>query len=385
MMPNARAGSDVRDVTALGDAYKSAVATPFVSTYSCDQSFCFPEGFSAKKYRGLLLCAVVQGGESATIHACWKNRDSLETDEPAFKAELHLEGARSRGPVAQLATLRSPWWKRHSISLGKAVLGLAALFGALSAIRDYFADLFVPPYISAYVQETASVDYPEGSRLVIPIKILNHGRFGRAIVALRGATLRSKVGPANSIPLELDTHDAQLPPGQIVEAHVLGTAPTLQRRDGPQDYELDVPMSASAGYFAGSRSVAFQKRTFKIWSDLAWRSSFNLVPSNNEVAYVALYIHSGRAFSSGTKGYLLADLPEAPDRVELVCCNATKINLIYSSGTKYRCKLEFKTGPLPAFQTSVQQVAIAFKRDLTPPEWERVSKSIQIRIDGGEI
>lgn len=374
-----------RELTELEDALDGAPATPVVVTYPCGPAYRLPDGFSTKKYRGLLLCVVVYGEEPA-IHTCWKSGDSLLVGEPLLRAELQLTTACSVSSVAQVATTKTPWWKRYSLSLGKVVLGIAALFGALSAIRDYFGDFFAPPTVSAYAQETAPVDYKEGSRIVIPIKILNQGRFGRATVTLNEAKLRSQGDTPGSIPLQLDTHNApQLQPGQTVEAHVLGTAPVLQQRDGPQDFELDVPMTASGGYLVADRSVAFQKRTFKIWPDLAWHVSFDPVPSNKAVAYVSLSIYSGRAFSAGTTGFLLIDLPEAPERVELVCCNATQTKLTYGSGANVRCKLEFKTGPLPAFQASLQKIAIAFRRDLSSVEWERVSNSVQARVEGGEI
>lgn len=373
-------------IFAAGKAFKESHSTPFAITYTCPPSFSLPETFKTRRHRGLLFCAVVRNASCGSVHACWTDRESLESGEPVLRAELGLNASSTPQAIAQIATVTSPWWKRHSLSLSKAVLAIAALFGALTAIRDYFADLFLRPSVTAYVQDSAAVDYKEGSRLILPLKILNQNRFGRAAVKLEDAQFRNKLNPAAVTRLELDTTNAPLlSPGQTVEAHVLGNAPTLSSPTGPQDFELDVPMRAFGGYFVPSQPVTFQRRTFKIWPNLASKPDFVHIQGNDQVAFVYIYIHSGRAFADGVRGYVLIDLPEAPDRVELVCCNAATVRKVFSADGGARCKLDFKTSALPAFQTSVERVAIAFEHDLSTTQWDEISKSIRLKVDGGEI
>jgi hypothetical protein len=377
--------STVAAVSALRTLSEQTDFRAVMFTYSCGLTFQFPDDFKANKFPGLVFCGVIRNSESSQVQSCWKNRSCCDTYEPLFRAELSLSEPNWAGAVAQFETPQRPWWRRHSISLGKFLLGLAALFGALSAVRDHFADLLAPPDVALYIAESAPVEYAAGSRLALPVKILNLERFGRATVNLNGALLRLKANPSVTVPLQFDTPGVpQLAPGQAVEAHLLGEAPTVQPGVDPQDYELELTVRATGGLFLGSRLVPFKKRTFKVWSSLAWKVTLQVPTQNQQVAYVDVAIYPGRPFS-GARGYVLLHLPEAPERVELVCCAISSRNINNSVKGHYASKLEFNTSALQPLQPTTEHVVVAFKRNLTKAEWAEVLNSIKVRVEGSPI
>jgi hypothetical protein len=105
---------------------------------------------------------------------------------------------------------------------------------------------------------------------------------------------------------------------------------------------------------------------------------------NQQVAYVDIAIYPGRPFS-GARGYVLLHLPEAPERVELVCCAISSRNINNSVKGHYASKLEFNTSALHPLQPTTERVVVAFKRNLTKAEWDEVLNSIEVRVEGSPI
>lgn len=375
--------STAAGISALKTLSAQSDSLAVMLTYSCGLTFQFPDSFKAKRFPGLIFCGIIRNSSSTRVQCCWKSQSFCNVYEPLLRTQLSLAEPTWAGAVAQFETPQSPWWKRHSVSLGKSLLGLAALFGALSAIRDHFADLLAPPYVSAYISDSASVDYSEGSRFTLPVKIENLGRFGRANVTLSGASLRLKRDRSVAVPLQFDTQGApQLAPGQTVEAHLLGETPTQEPGVVPQDYEVDLSVRATGGIFLGSQPVLFQTRTFKVWPNLAWKTTLHISPRSQQLAYLQVAIYSGRSLPSGARGFVLLHLPEKPESLGI---RGEKVSHPINDPVKGSYKLEFTTSALQQFQIRTEEVFIAFTRNLTEAEWDAILSNARVKLEGNPV
>ena len=72
--------------------------------------------------------------------------------------------------------LRS-FWDFFSATLRKRVVGRPASFGALSALRDYFAVLLASSEATLAYFDLGCLDCVEGSQITVPVTVLSEVRF----------------------------------------------------------------------------------------------------------------------------------------------------------------------------------------------------------------
>src|ERR1700680_1189181 len=112
---------------------------PYCVVFSQSIKFSFPPDFSISEYRGLLSCQAAKDtlGSKVKIIVYWRDEDHFRAHGGRLNDKLVLGAPDSAGPVIDVRQQRESFLKRHS--LAAEVIGIAALFGALSGIRDYYS------------------------------------------------------------------------------------------------------------------------------------------------------------------------------------------------------------------------------------------------------
>src|SRR5277367_4015507 len=198
-------------------------AIPFVSGYTAGPDFTFPADFPLSRY-GLVKCETVRDGTQIKAYLRWRSEAHYKANEPLVRKVLGLTAPEATGPVVEEVAPREPPWKRHPITAGKAVIAVAALFGALSAFRDYFAELFFSPDVAVNVADSSAVGYHTGAELSIPLIVRNQALLGQAHVRVLTAELTPVSGHGTPITLRSTKIEIpQLTVGQAEELRVLGT------------------------------------------------------------------------------------------------------------------------------------------------------------------
>ena len=119
---------------------------------------------------------------------------------------------------------RTGWWKRHSI--GTKIVGIAALFGAFSAVQNYLAVWISAPSVAMTYSEIGRLDTVEGGPIIVPINLLSEVRFAPVKVTFGTPILRSESTGITQT-LQVDASSVpNLSPGQSVQVKIYGTAPT---------------------------------------------------------------------------------------------------------------------------------------------------------------
>jgi hypothetical protein len=106
---------------------------PYCSVFKGDVGFSFPTDFSIQDYQGLLFCYVSKDNRDAKIVADWRSENHYRVSADRFKRDLKWIDTEWAGAVVEVQRRREPFWKRNVTA---SILAIAALFGAISAIRD---------------------------------------------------------------------------------------------------------------------------------------------------------------------------------------------------------------------------------------------------------
>src|ERR1019366_9402000 len=124
-----------------------------------------------------LSCQVFKNGakekKEKKLIAYWRSFTDWDTRGPELKTNLRLPDAIWSGPVMEVRKPVDNLFKRHS--LVASILAIAALFGALSAIRDYFSVLFTVPSVGLSYPDSESkeVDFIAGQPIAVQLKMLS--------------------------------------------------------------------------------------------------------------------------------------------------------------------------------------------------------------------
>ena len=327
--------------------------------------------FRVRDFPGLVAAHVVRRNDSSLVVLIWKNAGYAGTKGPDVQERLHLGAVYWEGAIADTAVLKPPLLKRFSVT--KAIIGIAAVFGALTAIRDYYAELFVSPRVQMTISSAEPVDYASGTQVRIPFRVLNLGRYGPAHVELQGATLRPLSGGAET-PLTLDRSAIpQLIPGSNEEAMILGTAPSLPGPSVPVPYELTVIGEASVGMFVPDEDI-HASRTVNLWADIGWRSK--LTPGTS-IGRLLVVLYPGRDQKDGLKGSITVRSPVRLDRANLKIDNAEESDTTCTSA-RTDCKVDFTTGPLVALKEQSYSLTIPAEGRLKPEQWAELGRNTEV-------
>lgn len=345
-------------------------------------SFLLPETFDPGKH-SILLCESIRSGADLFLNIYWKSEERQKAHLAAVQQVLKISDSMVVGPVVQIVLPRQVAFLRDPSRWGQALLTLAALFGALTAVRDYFADLFIKPDVFVY-PTAATDDIRAGASIDLPLSLRNQAQLGQVHIDLQQAELQPVLGTLPVVRLKLDfTAIPQLGSGQSLDMHARGTAPSLPLNlHSPQTYRLTFEASAKEGWFRARQQVVASPRLFQLWPERSFETINHLMGANALQTDLAVY--AGRDFPTGLQGEFIVQSPIQPGKGDILITQGGQAlgpPLTVSQGGVYTSKLEFRTEPLQRFQRVLVPISIGFERQLTPAEWSAVQSSIRVLME----
>jgi len=240
---------------------------PFYARFPVPAAFTFPADFSISNYPGLAVCHLLPGSPDRCLVSYWRDEPSYRAYETPFCTALALPPPEESGVVTGIKREKDVWWKPKSLSA--VVLAVAATFGGLTALRDYFAVLFAFPDVTLTYGDASHVDAVEGDQVAIPVTALSGVRFTQETVRFDAPALQPN--PGNMKPWTFDAITIPaLTAATPQKVTVMGTAPPHSGKQGEPDiYHLNLSSTANAGVLTGiflkGRATAPDKELW-IWS-----------------------------------------------------------------------------------------------------------------------
>lgn len=245
-----------------------ADGAPYFSIFDVKSDFSFPVEFKVTDYPGLTLCHVTTATSRPRLVAYWRTESAFRAYEAAFSRNLALQTPESSGFAVDIRQPKVVWWKPKSLSA--IVLAVAATFGGLSALRDYFAALFALPEVTLSYSDANRIDSVEGEQVSAKLTAVSGVRFVPESVLFDTVRVQTPTGQA----IQMQMEPPALPnliAGQPQVMIMTGTAPAHSGKQGEPDvYQLNVFAKARAGMitglFGGQRSSVPGKAIW-IWSN----------------------------------------------------------------------------------------------------------------------
>ena len=368
---------------AIRAAQRQESQTAFVKRYDAGPDFTFPRDFDLARYN-LLLCESIREGPHTAIFLYWTSEERAKAQEPAVVKALGVATPQLVGSVVEVVTPKPPKWIENPAKWGKWIVSAAALFGAMSVIRDNFTGLFALPHVVLFASNSAAQNYHLGDSLDIPIVVRNEASLGPADVRLKSVGLKPLDRPGAAQPMRFDISEVpQLQAGQNVDVHIAGLAPSTPNDQAePEKYAVEIGAEAEEGSVWRWRAVTYKPYIVSLWPDRAWDS--RLVRMSPQVAQIQITLRSGRSYPTGIHGQLTCNSPVPPESDGIAMMPGAKTiekPIVAGSPGNSVVKVEFQTDPLQPFHRYSYAVSIAFQRELTESEWASLRSSMKVAFE----
>ena len=351
-------------------ATSSEADVPSAVLYDVAPDFEFPE-FTTSDYAGLLSVSLIRGNGESRIFVCWKTGSAAATRGPTFDKRLGLNAPVWRGPIAAVSVAKSPLIKRAT----ELVVLLAAAVGVLSAVRDYFPDLFSKPEVVIRPADSNPVNIVERGVLATQMGAYNEARYGKAYLGLSPPQLKAdcKTGKPLST-LNIDPEKiGQIAAGNSARFAVSGLVPELPNNIPPKQLRVCVSGTADAGWLRTSEPVA-ASQLVTVWPEVGLEQRFS---AGRTIGTMVFHIYPGRPFKEGVSGAVIAKFPVKPRSFHLQS-NPSERPIFVADGNVWVSTLEFQTAPLQAFVPYRDQATVRFDAPLTTEQWRFVENNFII-------
>ncbi len=205
---------------------------PYLAIFGVTKGFSLPESFSQTKYSGLLCCHVTRSSCESKLLTYWRDREYFDASTDSVQQQLSLNVPETTGYVTDVRRPTENLWKR--LKLGTMLLSLAAIFGALSALQDYFGRIFASPEVVLAQADTGKLEVVEGLPFGVTFNVVSEVRSAPSKVAL-SATIQSQTGTVVSNLAVAPSVIANLGAGQSAAIKITGIAPNHSRASGAPD------------------------------------------------------------------------------------------------------------------------------------------------------
>jgi len=357
---------------------RDASRTAFIRSYDAPPNFTFPEKFDLSD-NSLLLSESIRTGSSITVLLYWTSEERMRALEPSVLKILGIGNPGTLGQLVQIRTPSMPKWTENPAKLGKVLIGLAALFGAMSAIRDYFSEWFVAPDVVIFTGNTATHNFHAGDPIDLPLVVRNEAQLGHADVHMKSAQLIPGEG-GEAVKLGFDISELpQLQAGQQnTDVHIRGSAPG-NRTPLRQDFSLTVDGDTKEGFFRRTRKARTPAFAVEVWPDHGYHVDVN--KRSDSIALIHIDIWPGLASKSGLHWHFefTSEVPlETIVPQSGAVLEGSPVRAVSSSKTSG--KVSLLTGELEAFHPYAYEVSLVFQRPLTEAEWGYLRSSIKVRF-----
>jgi hypothetical protein len=375
---------------------KNTNAIPYSSVTSADPGLSFPDGFLVSDYKGLLSCHIVKGEGKDQLVNYWIDEDHYKASGDILrnKLKLSLPSPPYSGKVIEVKCPRGSLWKRYPI--GTTILTIAAVFGALSAIRDYFGVLFAAPQVELSYSALGKLDVIENTQISVPLTAVSEVRFAPTQISIDSVALQP-TNEGQSVSLGADPQVLpSLVPGQSQSIKIEGTAPkvTDPQRSGnygsPKIYDLSVKATANAGIFRFARHTPVAALTVWVW------------PLTPKTAIVSMPNRTSNACEMDGNVYISEPGPSGTTaKVEVVLTNRTREpvptmivspppgvdspSVLTPSGSNRMQKAEFRIPAPGRFQTYPYKVFLEFPKKVTDHDCQEWLRNTDVSADWAKI
>jgi hypothetical protein len=359
---------------------RDSCRTAYVTSYEAPQDFTFPEEFDLPSH-DLLFTESIRSQQQTLVFLYWVSEERARAQEPVVEKALGINNAKVVGQVVQVLAPKMPKWTENPIKWGKWVVSAAALFGAMTVVRDNFTELFGSPDVVIFASNSAAADFHAGDQLDIPLVVRNQSRLGQADVHLESARLTPLDPTATSSTLQFNISEVpQLQAGQNAEVHMTGTSPFLHNSQ-PQKFRLDVSARAKEGLFWFTRNADYHAFTVTSWPDRS--TEIRLERISPAIARVQITLRSGVPVGAGLRGQLTFSSAVPPEEDGIVLMEKQGVTsmggpIVATGPTGSIAKVQFQTGPLQSFRRYSYAVSISFGRSLTEAEWNSLRSSLEV-------
>jgi hypothetical protein len=352
--------------------------TAYVKQYEASPDFTFPEEFDLSAHN-ILLSESIRTGNVTTVLLYWISKARSQAQEPAVAKILGLRNGQVVGEVIQVLAPRMPKWTENPAKWGNWIVGTAALFGALTVIRDNFTELFARPNVVIFAANSTVKNFHVGDTLDIPLVVRNQARLGQVEVSLKDVHLQPSDGSGSSNTLKFDISQVpQLQAGQNTDLHVIGMSPPL-RSMKPQSYSIEVQAEAKEGLLMPARKPDYRPFTITIWPDQS--TDIQAKKISPTVARIEMALTTGVGASSGLHGQLIftSAIPPENGGIALMSgATSTGVPMVVTGSAGSVAKIQFQTGPIQPFHRYLYAVQIAFPHPLTAAEWNSLCSSMKV-------
>jgi hypothetical protein len=357
---------------------RDASRNAYIRSYDASPDFIFPEKFDLSD-NGLLLTESIRTGSGITVLLYWTSEERMHALEPAVLKILGICNPSTLGHLVQIRMPAMPKWTENP---GKWLLTAAALFGAMSVVRDNFTDLFAAPDVVIFTGNTAASNFHTGDPIDLPLVVRNEAQLGHADIHLKSAQLTPDNG-GGAVKLGFDISEL---PGlqagqQIPDVHIRGLAPGI-RTPQPQIFSLTVDADTKEGFFRRTRKAAIRTFTVKVWPDHGYGIQVN--KTSDSIARVHIDLWPGLASTSGLHGQFVFNSVVPLENDGIVPLSGTVLEgspILAGSSSKTLGKVSLQTGTLQAFHGYPYEVSLVFQRPLTKEEWDYLRSSIKVAFE----
>lgn len=360
------------------------LALPYASEFRLPEGFQLPRDLSLSSYPGLVACHIAKSDANLTkVMVYWQDAEHFRARQETFRKDAGLPEPSWTGTVVGLHVQKERLWKRFSWA--QAILTAAAIFGAFSAFRDYFAEYFHLPKVAVTFSDVTPLNYVEGTQISIPITVLNEDRFASSTIVPQRLTA-TRHGVAQAVHFDFDVF--MLPvvsPGRSANMTASGTAPDHTKPRGPPDeYQLEVQVTAQTGRWVGWRTFTSNSpRALRVWSKhVAW-TPIRIVDCRQNCVMESV-IYTGSAYPQGVQGHVILTSASEDQIVDLdvsaPLITRTQKLPVSQTSTLITRKVEFQTEPLEKFQDFKLEVFVQAAKPVAAGRWQELAKGIEIRV-----
>jgi hypothetical protein len=366
---------------AVARALSDKERVAFCAVYPVAPDFTLPADFDPSSTSGLTLCHLTRSS-APTLVCYWRDESSYRAYEGALRRRLGVAAPLWDGFAVDVRAPKSPWWKPTSVRT--LLLAIAATFGALSGIRDYFAVLIAAPDVLIANAESGRLNAVEGEQVVAPITVVSSIRYTPARIQfetpfIEAAESRKRTALQMEVPVV-----PSLAAGQSLQLRVIGTTPPHSPgKASPDVYDISVKARANAGLLGWMWTRTLELQSRKLW---VWPNRLGIPPpavsaAAGKTCELTGTVYAPRAYPQGLRGEVV--MTSEPRQVLALGVSAAGVTEVTpEQDTSHTVTtLSFRTAAIDRFQVYPYVLTVALSGPVTKSTCENWAGRVQVAFE----